>query len=387
MAVALNVRRPHGDANRDVALFEAIARALGDNADPPFALERTLEILTRSLELAAGWVWLFDRDTERFYLAASWQLPPYLQAPVQMTGSNCWCFESFLDGDFASTNVDVIECSRLRKAAHAGEADLTAGLKYHASVALRAGDRQLGIMNLSGPNWSALSDSDLRLLSAVGAHVGMAVDRAQLAERAAQLARTEERTRLARDIHDTLAQDLTGIALHLESALRRLDPGAHDTRAPIEKALGVARSALGEARSSVLSLRSDPLGGKPLTAALAALTRTFTSETGVIAAFHDRSIRPLAHAVEVELFWIATEALTNVRRHARARRVEVALESDAGEARMFVDDDGTGVATAETGRYGIVGMRERAESFGGTVEIAARAAGGTRVAVRVPVAG
>jgi two-component system NarL family sensor kinase len=301
-----------------------------------------------------------------------------------MTGSNCWCFESFLDGDFVSQNVDVIECSRLRKAARAGEGDLTAGMKYHASVGLGVGSRQLGIMNLGGPHWHALDDRDLHLLSALGSHIGMAVDRSHLSESAGRLARTEERTRLARDIHDTLAQDLTAIALQLEGALRHI-PGGHESRERVEKALAVTRTALGDARESVLTLRSDPLGGKPLSSALAALARSFTSETGIIATFADRSLPTLTHASEVALFRIAAEALTNVRRHAGARRVELALGVDGPEVALTIDDDGTGVVPgAGEGRYGIVGMRERAAALGGTFAVGPRLGGGTRVDVRVP---
>jgi two-component system NarL family sensor kinase len=300
-----------------------------------------------------------------------------------MTGSNCWCFESFGDGDFVSQNVDVIECSRLRKAEHAGEAALTAGMKYHASVGLRVGSRLLGIMNLSGPHWRALDERDLRLLSALGTHVGMAVDRARLGESAARLARTEERTRLARDIHDTLAQDLTAIALQLEGALRHIPGG--EARERVEKALAVTRDALGDARESVLTLRSDPLGGKPLASALAALTRAFTSDTGIIATFVDREPGALAHPFEVALFRIASEALTNVRRHAAARRVEVVLDRDAGAVVLGIDDDGVGIAAdVGSGRYGVVGMQERAAAFGGTLTVGPRPGGGTRVEARIP---
>jgi two-component system, NarL family, sensor kinase len=302
-----------------------------------------------------------------------------------MTGSNCWCFESFHDGDFVSQNVDVIECSRLRKAQHDGDAALTAGMKYHASVGLRVGSRMLGIMNLSGPHWRALDERDLRLLSALGTHVGMAVDRARLGESAARLARTEERTRLARDIHDTLAQDLTAIALQLEGALRHIPAG--EARERVEKALAVTRDALGDARESVLTLRSDPLGGKPLSSALAAQTRAFTSDTGIIATFVDREPGALAHPLEVALFRIASEALTNVRRHAAARRVEVVLGRDRGAVVLTIDDDGIGIpAEAASDRYGLVGMQERAAALGGTLAAGARAGGGTRVEARIPLA-
>jgi two-component system NarL family sensor kinase len=372
---------------RDVDLFEAVAFALGQEAEPSRALERTLEIVARALDLAAGWVWLLDPDSERFYLAASHGLPPYLQEPVQMTGSSCWCIESFEDGDFVSQNVQVIDCSRLRKALREDRSELTGGMKSHASIALRFGERQLGIMNLSRPDWRPLEDDELRLLGAIGMQVGIAVERARLAESAASLARSDERARLAREVHDTLAQDLTALTLQLERALRRASGESNELRGPLENALAVARVSLDHARESVLSLRSDPLDGKPLPAALAALTRRFTSESGILVDVRVESVAGLPHAYEIELYRIAAEALRNVARHARARRVEVVLISGERDVRLTIGDDGTGydAARADEGRYGVVGMAERARSLGGTFSIEANPAGkGTLVSARLP---
>jgi len=194
-------------AGRDVALFEALATALGAPALGD-ALDGALGAIVRALDLAAGWIWIVDTDTKRFYLAAAFELPPYLREPVQMTGDLCWCMESFEDGDFDSTNVEWLSCSRLRRGQREGGAALTLGLQSHASVALRFGDRRLGIMNLCPPPRRRLSDAELQLLAATGAQIGLAVERGRLAETGASAARSAERARLAREIHDTLAQDL-----------------------------------------------------------------------------------------------------------------------------------------------------------------------------------
>jgi two-component system NarL family sensor kinase len=371
---------------RDVDLFEAVAFALGQEAETSRALEQTLRIVARALDLDAGWVWLLDPETGRFYLAASYGLPPYLQEPVRMTGSTCWCIESFEDGDFVSQNVQVIDCSRLRAALRGDRPEQTGGLKYHASIALRFGERQLGIMNLSRPDWHPLAQDELRLLGAIGMQAGIAVERARLAEAAVSLARSDERTRLAREVHDTLAQDLTAVALQLEHALRH---DGDDARASLEKALAVTRDSIAHARDSVLSLRSDPLDGKALPAALAALTRRFTSEFGILVDLHVENVERLPHSLEVELYRIAAEALTNVERHAGARRVEVSLASDVGEVRLTVRDDGAGYdpATVSSGRYGVVGMAERARTLGGTFSIGSPREGkGCAVEARVPLA-
>jgi two-component system, NarL family, sensor kinase len=373
------------EPGRDLALLDAVADALSRETEVGAMLTRALDIIATQLDIETGWVWLLDPQTNAFYLAAERGLPPYLQEPVQMTGEACWCMESFLDGDFASKNVDVIACSRLRGAP---SVEQTRGLRHHASIVLRFGERELGIMNLTGRQWHPLSEHELHVLSTLGAQVGLAIERARLADDTITLARSDERTRMAREIHDTLAQDLTAIALQLEGAARRLPP-ADEARERVDRALAVARDALRRARESVLNLRVDPLDGKPLAAVLAATTRRFTSQTGILATLSGDLALALPHAVEVELFRIASEALTNVERHAHARRVTVRLYASDDDVCLDVADDGVGYggdAGVDGARYGIVGMRERAAALGGTFTIGSGTDGrGTHVAVYVPL--
>jgi two-component system, NarL family, sensor kinase len=190
-----------------------------------------------------------------------------------------------------------------------GRPELAGGMKHHASIVLRFGDRQLGILNLSRADWHPLSEDDLRVLSALGAQLGLGVERA----------------RLAREIHDTLAQELTAIALHLEGALRALEREPPIAGERIETALAVARRSLDAARDAVAMLRSDPLGGRTLDVALAALTRAFASEHGVLTALHVQGEPSVPYAVEAELFRVAGEALQNVRKHAHAHRIDIRL--------------------------------------------------------------
>src|SRR5262249_53710107 len=139
-------------------------------------------------------------------------------------------------------------------------------------------------------------------------------------------ARAEERTRLAREIHDTLAQGLTAIALNIESAMHRLDKHPDQARERLQRALTMARENLEDARRSVLDLRSSAqLEGKPLAEALTSLARSFTSDTGVPARVQSVHVDGLALRTESELFRIAQEALTNVRKHAHAHKVDIVL--------------------------------------------------------------
>jgi two-component system NarL family sensor kinase len=371
---------------KDLRILSSVAGALNSVADIGQALEQTLKLVADHLNLRTGWVWLLDPDTDQFYNAASHNLPPYLQEPVRMAGTWCQCTEDFRSGRLTPHNVDVIECSRLKAAVKREVRLLTEGLRFHASIPLYFQDKPLGIMNVTGPAWRKLTAGELLLLSTVGDQVGVTVERARLTEESAKLARAQERSRIAREIHDTLAQSLTAIALQLEGALESDAKAMPRTRKHIRAALGVAREGIGEVRRSLLDLRSGALEGKPLREALLALARRTTSESGIRVSVETARIPPLAPRLEFELYRIIQEALVNARRHARAKTIKITLRSARGDLIASVTDDGRGFDPgAESGGQGIAGMRERANLVGGRFTISSRAARGTTVRATLPI--
>ncbi len=367
---------------RELEILAVIAQALNRSADVPDALEQTLRLAAELLECETGWIWLRDERTRKFYLAASYNLPPLLQEPVRMTGSKCWCIESLLDGDFGSRNVDAIECSRLRPAVLRNQIALTRGIAYHASVAIRFGGRDLGLMNLTKPGLRKIAVHDLKLLTTIADQLGIAVERARLAETAMQIARMREREELARDLHDTFAQDLTAITLQLETALQYIG-GERQAAQQVSSALNVARESVHRARRSVEALRSTPESGSPLDAALAELARSFISQSGVPVHLHVDATG--AHPdIERVAYRIAQEALTNVRRHAKAKNVWIDAIRARGNLVLTVRDDGKGFSNRKSGGIGIAGMQERARSIGGAVTVRNHRDGGTVVRARFP---
>ena len=372
---------------RELRILNGIAEALNSATDVQQALARTLSLVAKSLGLRTGWVWLIDAETQEFYSAAAQNLPPYLQEPVRMTGRSCWCIEAFRAGTLTPNNIDVMQCSRLSAAVGAKDVEATEGLRYHASIPLMFQDKPLGIMNVSGPSWRELSAEELRLLATIAYQVGIAVERARLAEERTRLARAEERTRLAREIHDTLAQGLTAIALHIEGAVRHLDSDTEKTRERLQRALAIVRENIEEARRSVLDLRATSLSGKPLTEALAAFSRAFASETGVRVQMRVLGARSLPLRVEAELFRIAQEALNNLRRHAKATEAKITLRLNKDSVRLTLRDNGQGFErrAVREGAQGLVGMRERAKLLGGTLTIESRMGQGTTVTATAPL--
>ncbi len=366
-----------GSTSRELRILKTIAEALNGASNVDQALQTTLEQVAALLGLDAGWIWLTDPATGRFYSAVAQRLPPFLREPVRMSGNTCWCLGAFRAGDLRAGNIDVMECSRLRAAVAGTDREDTHGLRYHASIPLYFGDRPLGIMNVAAPAWRKLTSRELDLLSTVASQVGVAIERARLAGESVQHARTEERTRLAREIHDTLAQRLTAIGLHLEAAM---DATPHRTPGfpELQRALELSRAGLDEARGSMRQLRMS--AGRPLPEALDSLAHDFSAESGIRVHLRASGDPRLAPNEDDEILRIAGEALANVRKHAHATDVDLTFEASAGRLRLEVADNGRGFnPRTRTSGFGLIGMRERAHALGGRLRIASRPPGGARV--------
>jgi two-component system NarL family sensor kinase len=372
--------------NEELAILNTVAQALNGEVDLARALATTLRHVAELLGLETGWVWLLDEATGEPYLAAAHDLPPALaNYPHRMEG-DCYCLDTFRAGDLAgAANINVVTCSRL-KWLKGG----TRGLRYHASVPLYAHGAEVGVLNVASTDWRELSAEDLRLLHTIGDMLGIAVERARLFDQSVRLGAAEERNRLAREIHDTLAQDLSGIALQLETADALLEGGADRERArdAVRRALDLARDGLRDARRSVLDLRAAPLEGRTLAEALADLVRAVEEHTGAEVTFDVvGASRPLPPRIEAGAYRIAREALVNVARHAEATIVEVSLAATPEELRLVVADDGRGFDPGglPSGRFGLQGMSERARLLGGRLKLSSGVGEGTRVEAVLPL--
>jgi two-component system NarL family sensor kinase len=373
--------------NRELSIFNAIAQALNREVDLAQALHAALAQGVELLDLQTGWIWTLREETGDSYLAASQNLPPALaNAPRRMEGS-CYCLDTYRAGDLdGAANVNVVTCSRLN-----GLVDGTDGLRYHASIPLYAHGKKLGVLNVASTDWRELAPDDLRLLYTVGDLVSIAIERARLFARSAQLGAAEERNRLAREIHDTLAQGLAAIALQLETAdaLLESETNPERVRQAVQQALALTRANLEEARRSVLDLRAAPLEGRTLTEALAALAaqpewaqqhlRVKFGATG--------DSRSLPVRVEAGLYRIAQEALTNAALHARASHVTLHLETQTEQVKLTLEDNGYGFDPARIpkGRYGLIGLNERVKLLGGKLQLQSSPGAGTRVEVVIPL--
>jgi signal transduction histidine kinase len=202
---------------------------------------------------------------------------------------------------------------------------------------------------------------------------------AELLEQSQEAARLEERTRVARDIHDTLAQGLTGIVVQLGAAQRALEAESPDTAEHIELAQSMAREALAEARRSIWNLREPALERGGLSDALQGLVERKSHGEIQIDFKLMGEVWPLASDVESSLLRVCQESLVNVTKHAGATEAHVVLEYAPDLVRLGVCDNGAGfddqtLASSHEAQgpwdgFGLRGMRERIQQFGGTLTV------------------
>ncbi len=201
----------------------------------------------------------------------------------------------------------------------------------------------------------------------------------------------EERARLAREIHDTLAQGFVGVSSQLDAVALTLREHTDLAARHLELARKMARHSLTEARRSVMDLRDSALEGQELPAALSEAARQWTAGSPVrVQVDVSGNGRKLPEEMEQNLLRIAQEAVTNTVKHAHANEVRIRLAVDPGQLSMVVSDDGAGFEQSDAfseigGHFGLLGMRERAERLGGELHLESQPGQGTKVEVRVPL--
>jgi nitrate/nitrite-specific signal transduction histidine kinase len=303
--------------------------------------------------------------------------------------------------------LEVDEESVVGWVAQAGEPilanDVSEDPRYRAVEALRAtkselavpvkiGNKVLGVLDIESTEVDAFNEADLYTAQTLADQLAVAIENAHLYDETRQIAVMEERNRMAREIHDTLAQGFSGIILQLEAAEQALSEDTSEAERHLNQARSLARKSLAEARRSVWNLRPQALEQLPLVEAIKQELDKFSQSVEVNARFNISGVkRDLPPELEAGLLRICQESLTNVRKHAKATEVEINLKFDESEVELSVSDDGVGFrprasssGEKKRGTFGLISMRERARGLGGTFEVQSRRGKGTLVKVVIP---
>jgi nitrate/nitrite-specific signal transduction histidine kinase len=254
-------------------------------------------------------------------------------------------------------------------------------------VPLRSGNRTVGTLTLLQKGETAVSPEQIRFVGCLGNQLGVAVENAYFQAEIERLAILEERGRIARDLHDSLAQTLSWLHLKMDMLTQTLDggdmPKIRQEASDVQQVVG---QACLEVRESIDDLRQAP--GSGLAEAVAAQVDEFSRRSGQNVNLVVSDACCLPPEAEMEAAFILQEALTNIRKHAFAQRIDVHLRRQNGHVKLSIRDNGQGFdpQAVQTGsQFGLQIMRERAMRVSGTLQVHTTPGSGTQIIAAFPV--
>lgn len=255
------------------------------------------------------------------------------------------------------------------------------------AVPIKLGLETFGVLDVQSNEIDAFDEIDLFTAQTLGDQLAIAIENARLYLETQEMAVLSERNRMAREIHDTLAQGFTGIVLQLEAAEQTLVEDTTKSQEHLNKARQLARDSLNEARRSVWDLRPQALEQLSLIDTLHQETEKFAQDNQIKTSFHCSRKRPiLDRDTENALLRIYQEALNNIRKHAHADNAEIKLSFDEENVYLSIQDDGIGFNADRDmdGGFGLISIRERTRLLGGSLDISSEKGKGTRLDIKIP---
>jgi PAS domain S-box-containing protein len=375
---------------------EALAQSLDVLAtapDPEKFIGQMLSTIGRLLNAQSVSLWLFDNLSDSLTLRSSTSDGGKLTAPdpehpfiknPQFWRENAVVQELlFTAGPVVCDDVETDP----RVNGDWGEHLKRNGTKRFLAVPLLVGGQVRGFVGIRHVDQASYRPEEIELTQALAHQVMLALQLNEFAEQGQRAAVFEERNRMARDIHDTLAQGFTGVIVQLEAAEDAISCGSRkEADNHLHRAGELARRSLSEARRSVHALRPQALQEHNFWDALKGIIKNTTVGTALHTKFEAQGKIPeLPRPWQENLLHIGQEALTNTLKYAHARHFETRLSYKAKEFRLELRDDGAGfkVKDGHDG-VGLTGMRERVEQMGGELEITSSRGKGTKITVVLP---
>ena len=357
------------DANALLFSLHRVAQSLPASLDMSEVLDTTVARLRGLVDFTAVAILLFD-DTD-----AHWQVlrREGVSMPSRLGPT-----------ELPSALKRALARNQLVEVADLG-ADDTTGLSTDAGcgiyTVLPARGAVIGLLAIEHRIPNHFSRRDVEMLNGFVEPVALAIDNARWFSRLRTVGADEERTRIARDLHDRIGQSLAYLAFELDRIVSR-DAKGEVVGAALMQLRNDVRSVIGEVRDTLYDLRTDVSEASDMAETIEAFVQRLRERTSVqFTLYLDRSAR-LPILQEREMWRIAQEALVNVERHSKARRVEINWRCDGRNASLEITDDGEGFPQGRAGRldsYGMIGMRERASSVGATLDIVSAPGKGTAV--------
>jgi len=361
--------------------------------DPENFIGQMLSTMARLLNAQSVVLWLLDKSTDSLLLRSAWEdenLPgpdpehPFIKDPSMwkqnpvmqeliFTGAPVVCDDIETDPRVSGDWADYLKRKRTRR---------------FLAVPMFIGGEVRGFVGIRHFHGGSYRPEEIELTQALAHQVMLALQLNEFAEQGHRAAVFEERNRMARDIHDTLAQGFTGVIVQLEAAEDAISCGRQkEADKHLHRAAALARQSLKEARRSVHALRPDALERDNFWEALKGIIKGTTAGTALHTTCELRGKLPdLPPLWEENLLHIGQEALTNTLKYADAKNFRARLSCDVKGVRLELLDDGAGFELNDRdGGLGLTGMRERVDQMNGQIEITSAQGQGTKVVVALPL--
>jgi NO-binding membrane sensor protein with MHYT domain/GAF domain-containing protein len=375
---------------------EALAQSLDVLAtapEPEKFIGQMLSTIARLLNAQNVTLWLFDESTDLLILrlmadaekpAAPDPQHPFMKAPLSWKQNRVIQELLFTAGPVVCEDLETDP----RVNGEWRDYLKQRGAKRFLAVPILVGGEVRGFIGVRHADRAPYRPEQIELTQALAHQVMLAIQLNEFAEQGQRAAVFEERNRMARDIHDTLAQGFTGVIIQLEAAQDSISCGQQkESHKHLHRAASLARRSLSEARRSVHALRPDALERDNLWEALKGIIKNTTAGTALHTTFELRGKLPdLPPIWQENLLHVGQEALTNALKYAHAKSFRTRLRCNQKEVRLELHDDGAGFELKDRhDGLGLIGMRERVEQMNGQLEITSVRGRGTNVVVALPL--
>ncbi len=362
------------------------------------ALGHVLQVSSEQLESSSSALWLFRPESDRFSIHLVYLNGEIIAALPETVDrlNGQWIYDRDLSRDLAFKQHIHDRAPVIYDLENHPESTplhrrfmKRLGVKTLLGIPLLLGSEIVGSFTIRFGDRREFQAEELELTQALAHQATLAIQLTRLGQQAKQAAILEERNRMARDIHDSLAQSLTGVVMQLNAATEFLDRQPDRTQTCITRAQDLAKQGLAEARRSVWLLYHSDRTACGLSDSLTRLVEQMTTETTArISLSVDGTPYCLDATVSMNLLRIAQESLTNALRHAKPQIIHLELTYTSGHIQLRVSDDGCGFNPQQTGGrgLGLVGMSDRAGAIGAQLQIRSKLGAGTETIVKVAIA-
>ena len=381
---------------RDLHLFHRVTAKVSSSLDLQEVLDSITQEVCETLGYPACGILLPDEDGESLRVQASWGVSPGYGAELNWRGAiplhspegdewpaeyafrygRPYCTDDAWSHSALSQIYDLLRRQNIRSI---------------LCVPLLHRDATIGVITAYGEESRTHEQREIDLLMSVARQVGAAIENARLYQSGRAMAVVEERNRLAREIHDGLAQSLIGLVLQLDAISLLVTSNPDAARRELQEARTMARDVLDQARRSVWALQPTPLLDRSLDEAIADDLDKLSDQSTIATRWSVVGSSPrLSPDVETAAYRIAQECMSNIRKHSRARRVRASLSFGPDQMELTFNDNGVGFdctelpGPTEEGGFGLVSMSERAAMLGGSLEVQSGRGEGATVCLRLP---